>query len=580
MTRNAELAALFEEFADLLDAQGVEYKPRAYRRAAENILDHPIAIEALAREGPEAVSEIEGVGDAIASKVVEYIETGEIEELEDLRESLPVDMAALTRVEGVGPKTVGALYEELGITTLDELEAAAQSQQIRTVSGFGPKTEENILAKIPFARAAGERTLLGVARPLADDILGYVDSIDGVDRCETAGSIRRWCETIGDIDILVSTDVASSVHATIENWSRVDAVIESGEVKASVRIADTRVDLRFVAPDEFGSALQYFTGSKDHNVRLRNRAIDRQYKMNEYGVFDVSDVDDPADQRAGRRIAGETEDSMYEALDLPWIEPELREDMGEIDAAENDELPSLVTMDDINGDLHVHTDWSDGTASIESMAEDAAAFGHEYIAICDHAAGPGVVGGVGLTDDDLIEQRSLIEDISDSASITVLAGVEANIDGDGQLGISDDVLDELDLVVASPHSQLDMTTPESTNRLVSAMEHPAVTILGHPSGRLLGSRPGMDLDVEAIVDSAVRTNTALEVNANPSRLDLWDRAIKLAVDAGATIVINTDAHSSTEFSNIRYGVHTARRGWAEPATVLNSWDLDAVRAFC
>ncbi len=579
MSRNTEIAALFEEFADLLEAQDVEYKPRSYRRAAENIRDYPTAIERLAEEGQDAVEGIEGVGDAISSKVMEYLETGAIEELEALREELPVHMDELTSVEGVGPKTVGRLYEELGVVDLSDLERAASEERIRELDGFGPKTEENILEGLEFARRARERELLGDARPLADDVLAYLEGVAAVERSEVAGSIRRWRETSGDVDVLAASDDRQGVVDAFVDWERADDTIEAGENKASVRSSDIRIDLRVVDPSEFGSALQYFTGSKDHNVRFRNRAIERDLKVNEYGVFDVSEVEEGEDhQRAGDRIAGETEEGMYEALTLPWIPPELREDTGEIDAAAAGELPELIEEGALRGDLHTHTDWSDGTMGLEEWIASAHEFGHEYLAIADHATGPGVVGGVGLSDDDLFDQIEAIREVS-GTEIEVFAGVEANVDAEGGISIGEEIAEELDLVVASPHSALGMSGDEATDRLVAAVSNPVVDILGHPSGRLLTRREGMEFDVRAVAEAAAEHGTALEINANPNRLDLWGRAVQLAIEAGATVVIDTDAHSPGEFAYLRYGIHTARRGWAEPGDVLNTRDADGIREF-
>lgn len=579
MSRNAEVAALLTEYADLLEAQDVEYKPNTYRRAADSIREHPRAIEELASEGTEAVEEIDGVGDAISSKIVEYIETGEIEELEEERATLPVKMDELTSVEGVGPKTVGTLYRELGVENLADLEKAASAEKIREIKGFGPKTEQNILSGLAFARRARERELLGDTRPLADDLLAYLRADESVGHAEVAGSIRRWRETSGDVDVLASSDDLTDVVESFTDYERVERVIESGENKASVVADGIRVDLRVVVPEEFGSALQYFTGSKAHNIRFRNRALDRDLKVNEYGIFDVSEIEDASGQRAGDRVAGDTEEGMYAALDLDWIPPELREDTGEIEAAAAGELPELIEEGDVRGDLHTHTDWSDGTESIMEWIESAEGFGHEYLAITDHAAGPGMVGGVGLSDEELTEQAAEIRETAADAEIEVYAGVEANIDAEGGLSVAEDVLSALDLVIASPHSALDMDSETATERLVEAISRPETDILGHPTGRRLTRRPGLDPDLGAIAEAAADHDVALEINANPARLDLWGRAVKVAVEAGATITVNTDAHSRTEFEYSRYGVHTARRGWAEPGNVLNTWDESEVREF-
>lgn len=576
--RNDELATQFEELADLLEAQDVEYKPIAYRRAAENIREHPENVATLAREeGTDAVERIDRVGEAIASKVTEYAENGEIDELEEKRAELPVNMAGLTSVEGVGPKTVGSLYEALDIRTLDDLETAAKNEEIQTVSGFGPKTEANILENIDFARQSRDRQLLSDAVPIGEAVTDYLTQAAPVERCAVAGSLRRWRPTIGDIDALVASTEPQAVVDAFTDWPDAERMIEAGTSKASLRANGVRVDLRVVDPAEFGAALQYFTGSKDHNVELRNRAIARDLKVNEYGVFDVSGIDDPdAGQRVGDRIAGETETEVYNALDLSLIPPELREGRGEIDATTENELPDLITRDAIRGDLHVHTDWSDGRNSIEEMVEAATERGYEYVCITDHAEGPGMVGGVGLTDDQLETQLSELRTIDDDAAIDVFAGIEANIDADGQPSVDDALLERLDCVVASPHAALD---GDGTDRLIAAAEQPVVDIIGHPTGRQLNRRSGLDIDVPALAEAAATTETALEINANPRRLDLEGSAVQAAIEHGATVTIDTDAHRPGSYEYVRYGVHTARRGWAESSDVLTAWPTADVRAF-
>jgi len=581
MSRNDEVARRLEEYADLLEAQDVGYKPNTYRRAASNVRDYPDAIEDLVEEGRDAVEEIDAVGESIASKIVEYIETGSIEELEAEREKLPVDMAALTRVEGVGPKTVGKLYDALGITNLDELEEAAENGEIREVSGFGEKTEQKILDHIAFAREAGERSLLGDGRPVADDVVAFLEGVESVERVDVAGSTRRWRETIGDIDVLAASDAGEDVGEALTAWERTDETIEVGPTKTSIRSNGMRVDLRVVVPEEFGAALQYFTGSKSHNVTLRNHAISQEKKVNEYGVFDISDVDDPdSGQRVGELLARETEEDVYAALDCEWIPPELREDRGEVEAALSGDLPNLVEAGDVRGDLHTHTEWSDGDNTIEEMLDAAEERGYDYYCISDHGEGPGVFGDSGLSDDDIREQAEAIDDVRDDYDLAVLHGIETNVDVDGNVvDVGEDVLADLDVVIASPHSGLGDDGGDQTDRLIRAIEHDHVNVLGHPSGRLINDRPAMEFDPVALAEAAADAGTALEVNANYHRIDLWGSAVQAAVDADATVVLNTDAHSPPELDQMEYGVHTARRGWAEPDDVLNTWETDDLLEF-
>ena len=576
MTTNTDIADRLDEFADLLEARDVDYKPRAYRRAADNIREQSVAVEQLAAEGAEAVAEIDRVGDAISAKVVEYVETGEIEELEELRAELPVEMDALTRVDGVGPKTVGTLYEKLGIQTLDDLEAAAEAGEIQAVKGFGPKTEANILDNIDFAREAHARQLLGRGLPRGEEVREHLAAVDAVQRVELAGSIRRHRPTIGDVDVLVGSTDPEAVVEAFTDWR--GEVLEAGTGKASLRVEAVRVDLRVVDPAEFGAALQYFTGSKDHNVALRTRAIERDLKINEYGVFDIAEADDPdAGQRVGERVAGETERGVYDALGMAWVPPELRENRGEIEAAASDDLPDLLVLDEMRGDLHTHTEWSDGSNTIAEMVEGAEAVGHDYLAVTDHATGPGIVGGVGLTDEELRDQREAIRATAADADIDVLAGVEANIGPEGEISVGEDLLSDLDIVVASPHVALD---GDGTERLVAAAEHPEVDIVGHPTGRRLNQRPGLTVDIDRLAGVAADNDTVLEINADPHRLDLRGRAVQTALAAGAQVAINTDAHAPASYDVLRYGVQTARRGWAEADDVLNTRDADAIRNFC
>ena len=575
MSRNCEVAALFDELADRLDAQDGSFRPRAYRNAADAIRQATAPVETLAAEGPEALEALEGVGEATAAKVIEYLETGQIAALEEERAAVPVDMQALQRVEGLGPKRVYALYAALQITDLDELEAAAEAGEIQTVEGFGQKTEATIREQIEFARTATARTPIGQVYPLAEDVVAHLSGHADADEVALAGSIRRWRATIGDIDVLVATTDAEAVTDHLVGWDRTAEVLQTGATKTSVRVGGHQVDLRVVEPDSFGAALQYFTGSKAHNVRLRNRALDRGLTMNEYGTFELTDA-----EREGARVAGETEASMYEAVGLPPIPPELREDHGEIAAAAADELPALVRPGDIRGDLHTHTTASDGRADIAAMLEAAADRGYEYYAVCDHASGPGVVANMGLDDAALLEHADAVRAAAEAVEMTVLTGVETNITADGALSTGDAALEALDCVVASPHSALDQDRETATDRIITAIEHPLVDIIGHPTGMRRSQREGLPIDIEAVAAAAADAQTALEVNANPARLDLRSEFIRVAVDAGATIVIETDAHGTDQLALMRYGVHTARRGWATADAVLNTWDADAVTDFC
>jgi len=592
VSRNDAVADELETLADFLEARGVAYKPQTYRTAAANVRDYPEDVKSLAER--DALGDIEGVGDAIAAKIAEFVETGDIEALESERADLPVEMAALTRVEGVGPKTVKQLYDALGIQDLDDLEAAAENEEIREVKGFGPKTESNIAEKIPFARQSGQRERLGDARPLGADGVEFLRSLDAVERVDVAGSLRRWKPTIGDVDLLAASADDEAVIDAFAGWERAEEVIEAGTNKASVRVNGVRVDVRVVDPSEFGAALQYFTGSREHNIRLRTHAVGMERKVNEYGVFDVSDVEDPDSgegtngsrtpsdssdgrQRVGERVAGETEAGVYDALGLPHIEPELREDTGEIDAAKSGALPNLLEEADVRGDLHTHTERSDGENTVEELVAAAESFGHDYLAVTDHGEGPGVFGDSGLDADALDDHREHIREVDADSDIDVFAGIETNIDADGNVeSLPDSALAKLDIVVASPHSALE---GDATERLIRAIEHEHVEVLGHPTGRLINQRPGVDVDAERVGNAAADAGVALEVNANPARLDLAGEQVRAAIDAGATVVVNTDAHSPAEFEHLTYGVHTARRGWAEPDSVLNAWDVGAVREF-
>lgn len=554
MTENDEIAAMLEEFADRLEAKGVDYKPRAYRDAAESVSE--ASTDAL-----DEPTTIPDVGDAIASKIDEFRETGRVEELGELRDEMPVDIEALTRVEGVGPKTVGKLYEALGVTDLDELEEAAEHGRIQNVSGFGEKTEENILEGIGFARQSAERTVLGESLPKARRLVERVGKLGSVERAVAAGSVRRRKETTGDIDIVVVSEDRGATADAVTDWEV--EVIQKGDRKTSFRWEDEDVDLHLVKEDEFGAALQYFTGSKQHNVETRDAAIEKGMKLNEYGVWDTE---------TDEKVAGKTEEEVYEALGMEYIPPELRENRGEVEAARDGNLPDLVTVEDVRGELHSHTSRTDGGATLEEMAAGAEERGLEYLAVTDHTEALGVAGG--LSDEKLRALADDIRELDDKTGVRLLAGAEANILKDGSLDVADNVLAELDVVVASVHSGMRMEADEATERLVSAVRHDEVDVLGHPSGRLINSREGYPYDFDAVLDAADEEGVALELNANPHRLDIHDTQVRRCVERGVPVAVNTDAHTPSEYDYIEYGVATARRGWAESDDVLNARTID------
>lgn len=564
---NIEVAAVLYEVADLLEIKGVRFKPHAYRRAAQAIETLPEDIADVTREG--RLDEVPGVGKGIAGKVREVVETGDLAYLSSLREELPEGVQELTRIEGIGPKKAIALSRELGIRTVDDLEAAAKAGRIRDLPGFGEKTEQNILASIRMSKTARERHLLGYILPIARDIERRLSSLDSVLRVSLAGSIRRKKETIGDVDILAAStrpDEVMEVFATLPGVSR---VLARGTTKTSVVLATgVQVDLRVVEDKHFGAALQYFTGSKEHNIALRKLAIARNWRLNEYGLVDLA---------TGRVVAGEDEAGVYRALDLPWIEPELREDRGEIEAARTGTLPGLVEYGSVRGDLHAHTRWSEGSHSIEEMAEAAQALGYEYIAVCDHAETLHIARG--LSPERLADQIREIERINREADgeFTVLAGTECNIGMDGRIDLPDSVLADLDVVVASVHSGFKQSEREMTERVVTAMQNDHVDIIGHPTGRILLTREPYRIDLAAVFDAAAALGVLMEINAFPSRLDLSDVNCRQAREHGIRFSLGSDAHSRENLRYMEFGVATARRGWLAAEDIVNTRSLEDLR---
>jgi DNA polymerase (family 10) len=557
--RNAEVADVLEELADLSEMMDEEWQPRAYRRAAREIRGLPTPIEAVAEDGD--LEEIEGVGEAIAYKIRTFLETGTFDELEEYREEYPVDVRALTRVQGLGPKRIRDLHEALGITTLDELEAAAEAGEIQGVSGFGAKTEQNILDHIPVVREGRERTLLGEAAGAVEDVLEELEAADAFRELQPVGSYRRRTPTVGDVDVLAVAADREAAADALASLDDVDEVLARGETKTSVRLRDgLQVDLRVVDGEAWGSGLAYFTGSQDHNIALRGRAQERGWTLNEYGLFEG---DDPED---GKRLAGATEEGLHEALDLDYMPPELREDRGEVEAAAAGDLPDLVTREDVRGDLQMHTTWSDGRASVRAMAEAGQDLGHEYILVTDHGPSLHVAGGP--DEEELAKQREEVQAADEALDIRVLHGLEANVDESG-LDVSPEACRDLDLVVASLHDAVD----DATDRLVQAIEDYPVDVVGHPTNRLIHQREGNDLDLDRLAEAASAHDVALEINAQPDRMDLpWQAVHRLRGDV--LFSIGTDAHSPAGLEHVGLAVDQARKGWLEPGDVVNTLPAD------
>jgi DNA polymerase (family 10) len=557
---NREIARIFSEIADILDIKGENpFKIRAYRRAVRAIEALPEELRAAHEEG--WLRDIDGIGEAIAKKIAELIDTGGLEYYERQKASIPAGLLSMLEVPDLGPKKVKALYDKLKIDSLKKLEAAARAGKVRELPGFGEKTEQNILRGMALLERGRERSLLGDATELAESIVGELKRLKEVKVAIPAGSLRRSKETIGDVDVLVVSSAPEKVMETFTKLDCVGEIIAKGNTKSSVRTKDdVQVDVRVVERKSFGAALQYFTGSQAHNVEMREIAVKKGLKLNEYGVFDV---------KSGKMVAGKTEEDVYAALDLPVIPPELREGAGEIDAARSGKLPDLLEPSQIKGDMHVHSDWSDGRNSIEEIAEACKTLGYKYVGIADHSQSLTVAHG--LSEERLAEQIKLIRKINKKLKgFRVLAGTEVDIRSDGTLDFPDELLAELDFVIAAIHSGFKQSRKRLTARVRSAMQNRHVSILAHPSGRLIGRREPLDLNMVEILEMAKETGTAVELNAHDVRLDLKDVHLRKAKELGVKVAIGTDAHDIGELTLMRYGVATARRGWLEPKDVLNT----------
>lgn len=559
------MARIFYEIASLLEVRDESrFRIRAWQRAAQTLETLSEDVTAVAARG--ALRSLPGIGKEIAARIEEYLATGRLELLDRLRENLPPDFLSLLEVRGLGPRTARALWELLGIDTVERLEEACRSGRVIGVAGIQKKTCENLLKAIAQHKAGRSRALLTTARAIANQVATALRAHGGVDRLEIAGSLRRMRETVKDIDILVTSTEPAHVIETLVSLPSVAEITARGETKVSVRHQDgLAIDLRVVAPDAFGAALQYFTGSKAHNVRLREMAVRRGLKISEYGVFD---------EATGARVAGETEHDVYAAVGLPWIPPELREDGGEIDAAREGRLPELVAIADLKGDLHDHTEWSDGHHSLERLVEAAEARGYEYVIVSDHSRSLTIAQGLSI--ERLRQQRAEIRAVQARHRIRILAGTECDILEDGALDFPDEVLAELDVVVASVHSRFKQDRATMTARIVRALGNPHMDILGHPTGRRLGSRDPYDVDLDAVFAAARTHGKAVEINASPERLDLNDAHARRAAEAGVLLSISTDTHYLSELDNLDLGVAVARRAWVTRDGILNTRPLDAL----
>ena len=571
--RNQDIAKIFYEIAFFLAMEEIPFKPSAYEKAAlslETLADD--AEDVYKKGGIKALEEIPGVGESIAEKIAEYLKTGKIKEYENLKKEMPVDIKELSAVEGLGPRMIRDLYEGLKIKNLQDLEKAAKIGQVRNLPNFGEKTEQNILQGIEFLKRTKGRFLLGEIIPAVDEILENLKSLKEVKKISPAGSVRRMKETIGDADILITSSNPKKVIDYFVSMPGIVKIWGQGPTKASIRLEKGfDVDLRVLPENQFGSALQYFTGSKEHNIALRKIAIEKGFKLNEYGLF-----------KGKKIIACKTEEEVYKALGLSYIEPELRENTGEIETALKNKLPKIVGYQDIKGDLHIHSNWNGGLNSIEEIAEAAQEMGYEYIGISDHTKF--LIIEHGLDEKRLLQQRKEIEKLNSrfkilNSKFRILQGCEANILADGSIDIKDEALAKLDYVIAGVHSQLKMGRKEMTERIIKAMRNLNVDIISHPTGRIIKRREEYEIDFDEILKVAKETKTILEINSSLSRLDLKDINIRKAVAAGVKMAINADSHHFDYLRFLNLGISQARRGWATKNDIINAWPLEKLLKF-
>ena len=562
MASDKLVVRILNEVADLLEIKGVEYKPRAYRRAARQVDSLTDDLEEVYSRGE--LESIPSVGENISKKIAEILDSGKLQYHEELKQEIPID-PLLLKVRNLGPKKMKKIWEELDVTTLEELEEAGKENRIRELKGFGARSEENIMKGLEIVKKSQGRAHISEVLPVAREIIEELDASGSFFELEFAGSLRRRRYDIGDVDILATTGNRGEAMESFVSLANADEVLSKGETKGSIRTdSGLRVDLRIVDRESLGSAKQYFTGSQQHNVRMRQRAIADGYKLNEYGLFK---------KESEEKIAGSEEEEIYGKLDLDWIPPELREARGEIEAAESGDLPDLIEREDINGDLHCHSDRSsDGEIPVEILGKEAESRGYSYLAVTDHAETAGIVGG--LTDSEVQEHMEEVKRINEGLEgPELLAGVEANVQKDGTLDLSSDSLSKLDIVLAGVHSHFDLGEEDMTRRLVRAIENEHVDIVAHPTGRKLGERGSFDLNWKEVFARARETGTALEINASPARTDLDDKLIKRAIGGGVTLSIGTDSHRVKHLDFMEFGVYLARRGWCETGNLLNTLSL-------
>lgn len=567
--RNFEVAFIFYDIADILEIKGENFfKIRAYRKAAHTIENLSLEIEDLAKES--RLQEIAGIGKALEEKIHEIIDTGTCRYYEELKKNFPRGLVEMLRIPGLGAKKIKIIYDSLGISSIEELEKAARAHKLRALPGMGVKTEQAILKGIQTLIGHGERTLMAIAMPIAKRIVDILSGMREITNIDIAGSLRRKKEMVKDIDIVVATESPDIVIRDFLKLPIISQVIVQGLTKVSVMLnMGLQMDLRVVKPHEFYSALQHFTGSKEHNAKLRSLALKMGYKLNEYGIFEREDE---------AVFCPKSEEELYEKLGMPYIIPELREDRGEIEAALNDSLPDLVKLEDIRGDLHVHSSFSDGVSTIESIAQKAKALGYEYIAITDHSKSLKIARG--LDEGRLREQLEIIKEINARIKdVRILTGIEVDILTDGSLDFDDDILKELDVVIASVHSGFKQDQKTLTSRIVNACYNPYVNIIAHPTGRILGRRAPYDVDMDQVLEAAAQTGTVLEVNSSPDRLDLDDVYVKRAMEMGIKIAINTDAHDKEALTDMEYGISVARRGWLTAQNIINTLSLEKLMDF-